>query len=65
MFRNISESFEWFSLHFRSLFDWFAVADPEEGPGGPAPEISGDRASPYLRICMTPPPLSEGLDPPL
>ena len=36
-----------------------AVADPGEGPGGPAPP-------PYLRVRMTaPPPLSEGLDPSL
>ena len=33
------------------------MADPGEGPGGPGP--------PYLRVWMTPPPLSEGLDPSL
>ena len=36
---------------------YMAVADPAEEPG-PSP-------LPYLRVWMTDPPLSEGLDPPL
>ena len=57
------------------------MADPGEGPGGPAPpplfldqteargaeKIFFGDPPPYLRVWMTPPPpfFSEGLDPPL
>ena len=52
------------------------MTDPGEGPGGARPlfldriearraekDFFGDRAPPYLRIWMTWPPLSQGLDP--
>ena len=54
------------------------VADPGEGPGGPCPRLFLDQnearrgekhffeaVPPYVRVWMTAPPLSEGLDPPL
>ena len=52
----------------------FALADPGEGAGGPGrPSLffdqneDRDRFHPYLRVWMTapPPPLFEGLNPPL
>ena len=54
-----------------------SVADPGEGPGGPAPPYFYTKLMPegpkkifvtpplYLRVWMTGPPLSGGLDPPL
>ena len=62
MFPNISESFEWFSLHFRSLFDWLAVADPGEGPGGPARLVFRPKGRPKGRkkFLETGPPLISG-----
>ena len=64
MFPNISESFEWFSLHFRSLFDWLAVADPGEGPGRPARLVFRPKGRPKGRkkFLETGPPLSQDLD---
>ena len=63
------------------MFILFSVADPREGPGGPAPPYFSTKMRPigpkkifletgppsYLRVWMTapPPPLSEGLDSPL
>ena len=37
------------------LNDYISVSDPGKGPGRPRP--------PYLRVRMTRPPLSQGLDP--
>ena len=70
--------------HFYSLplfpitLNMTSVADPGEGPGGPAPpplflhQTDARRAEKnfgtpplYLRVWMTGPPLSGGLDPPL
>ena len=69
--------------HFYSLplfpitLNMTSVADPGEGPGGPAPPYFYTKLMPegpkkifgtpplYLRVWMTGPPLSGGLDPPL
>ena len=70
------EVVEMFTKDYQSHL--YSVADPGEGPGGSAPLFldqsearraekawGGDRAPPYLRVWMTGPPLSQGLDPAL
>ena len=66
-----------YTLFYLFSFITFAVADTGEGHGGPplfldqngGPEgpknFFGDWAPPYLRVWMTAPHLSEGLDAPL
>ena len=48
----------------RELAKSLTVADPGERPGALQKNFFGDRP-PLLRVWVTPPPLSVGLDPPL